>query len=91
MRYIIMTRKESIAKVVIDHIAEEMEIKTSLLHMGTTFESLKEEGLNSLFFVKIIIDLEQTLNVSFEDNKLILTLYETIGDLIDYILQQENC
>lgn len=82
-----MNNKNDVAKIVIDHLANEMEIESTEIRLEDSFEILKAKGLNSMFFVKIIVDLEQILNINFEDDKLILDLYETIEDLVDYILE----
>ena len=45
-----------------------------------------EDGIvNSLEFVSIVIELETEFDIEFDDDMLLISSYENIGQLVDYI------
>lgn len=55
---------------------------------------LEELYLDSITFVKVIIMIEEQYNICFDFDKLLLSKYTYVSDIIDYILalisQKEN-
>lgn len=52
--------------------------------------SLKEVGINSLNFIKIVVELEKEFEFEFDDEKLAYKSFNTINDLIDYVESKYN-
>jgi acyl carrier protein len=48
-------------------------------------ESLKILSVNSIQFIKIVVECEQIFKIEFDDEKLDFNLYETIADLVNYV------
>lgn len=52
-----------------------------------TLESvLIDLAINSVDYIKIIIDIENEFNIEFDDNDLTPGTFQTIGNMVDYIL-----
>lgn len=51
-----------------------------------------EDGIvNSLEFVSIVIELETEFDIEFDDDMLLISSYENIEQLVDYISQKVEC
>lgn len=46
--------------------------------------------MNSISFVEMIILLEDEFNFEFDDDSLIISKFQTIGDIIDYVSSKSN-
>lgn len=46
--------------------------------------------MNSISFVEMIILLEDEFNFEFDDDRLIISKFQTIGDVIDYVSSKSN-
>ena len=53
------------------------------IHFESTENSFAELGVDSIMFVTIIIELEDTLNISFSDNIPLMSECETVNELIE--------
>lgn len=51
----------------------------------TLNSNLKDNGVNSMNFIQLVISLEETLEVEFEDAQLNINQYDTLEDLVLYI------
>ena len=51
---------------------------------------LSEIGVNSITFIKIIVTIEETFDIEFEDDYLDYEQFDTIQDVCDYIAQLKN-
>lgn len=49
---------------------------------------LVECGLNSLYFVKLVVRLEEKLHIEFDDDYLDIKKFKTFYDLVDYVLKK---
>lgn len=74
--------------------AIELEIRESLKkHVKTTVdfdtlglnEKLEEAGVNSIDFIKVIGDLEMKFEISFSDDDVELSQYETLESLVQFV------
>jgi Phosphopantetheine attachment site. len=54
----------------------------NLLHMP-----LKDIGINSLNFVKIVVEIEDELDIEFDDTAIIESKYQNLLELINYVLR----
>ncbi len=50
--------------------------------------NLLEYGVNSLLFIRIVVNIENQLDLEFDIAYLNLEKYVTLNDLIDYIAEQ---
>ena len=46
---------------------------------------LEEVDLDSITFITIIVELEKKYKIEFDDEKMLVSNYKTIGDLIEYV------
>ena len=53
-------------------------------------ESLKENGVDSLMLIKIIIGLEEKYNIIFEDNDLYIKKFDTLDDLVAFVVKKTD-
>ena len=59
-------------------IADKLDIDPGTITMESSFESLK---VDSLDMVEIVMDIEETFDVTIENNEKL----RTVGDLVEYI------
>ena len=49
--------------------------------------NLKQLGLNSLTYIKVIVGIEKELYIMFDDDELDIEGFETVGDFIERVKQ----
>lgn len=70
---------EKIVEIIKSHSEEDLQQENVL-------ELSFEDGIvNSLGFVSIVIELETEFDIEFDDDMLLISSYENIGQLVDYI------
>ena len=47
-------------------------------------------GIDSISFIKLVISLENEFSFEFDDDKLLISAFTTVGDLIEYIKLKRN-
>lgn len=52
----------------------------------TENSSLEDMAMDSLDFVKLVVDLEETFEVEFEEEMLSVNKYEIVRDLVEYVM-----
>lgn len=57
------------------------------INMETDFCSI---GIDSITFIKVVVELENTFNFAFDDEKLLLSCFPTIKSMIEYVKQKRN-
>lgn len=73
------TIAEKVVEIIKSHCEEDFSLENVL---GLSFDT----GIvNSLEFVSIVIDLELEFDIEFDDDMLLISSYENIGQLVDYI------
>lgn len=71
--------EEKIVEIIKSHSEADLQQKNVL-------ELSFEDGIvNSLEFVSIVIELETEFDIEFDDDMLLISSYEKIGQLVDYI------
>ena len=78
-----MDVKQQIREIIKNHL----EDKRGLYQFGDE-DSLSTLQINSLIFMKIIIDLEDKYEIEFDFDKLDINSFRTINNLYDYIIQK---
>lgn len=56
----------------------------------TKNSKIKELSLDSLSFVQIIVNLEREFCIEFDDEKLNINLYTTVGELMEAVEETVN-
>lgn len=75
--------KSIIERKVVDIIKKNSSEELSI---NNILERSFSDGIvNSLEFVGIVVDLEAEFNIEFDDDMLLTSSYENIGQLADYI------
>ncbi|NMM55490.1 acyl carrier protein [Paenibacillus aquistagni] len=55
------------------------------MNKNTKLDSL---AIDSISFIRIIVEIEETLNIQFDDDFLMIEQYKTIGDLEEYLARK---
>lgn len=72
-----MDIKNKVISIIKDSIPGDTEV--------TPKKSLQEMEIDSITFIKIVVELETTFDFEFVDEKLILSAFSTVQDMIDYV------
>lgn len=72
-----------INKTLRDVIGEVLE--TSLTDDSLNKYKLKNLGINSISFIKLVVIIEQKFGIEFEDDKLDFNSYDTFDSIVAYI------
>lgn len=80
--------KSEVATRIINYLAQELEIDAKIIDLNDSLEKYEDYGLNSIYFVRIVIELEKMFTINFEDDYLILENYKSVNDLVNYILKK---
>ena len=51
---------------------------------------LRDLGLNSLLFIKVVVRLEVEFDVDFEDESMDINAFVVVDDIVKYIESQQN-
>ena len=76
-----MKYQDEITKIIKDII-----ILTETIENIRIDTNLQDVGMDSISFIKVIIEIESYFNIEFPDEKLIITQAGTIKDLCDIII-----
>lgn len=52
--------------------------------------SFDELHLNSIAFIQIVVEIENTFQIEFDDNHLSTELFSNIKDLVNYVNEKSN-
>lgn len=74
--------REEISSIVKNYLEENSLVELNDDWQGKTFD---ENGIDSLLFMKIIIMLEEKLDVVFEDEFLLMGTYSNISDFLQKV------
>lgn len=66
-------------------LIENIKKITRATHEITLNDSLESLQVNSITFIKIIIALEEEFGIEFEDDKLLVTNFSSVGDIAIYL------
>lgn len=79
-------KTNSIHDNIMDQIASVLEIDPAAIGLEQTFEELE---IDSILFIRIVVQCETALEIQFEDEMLLMSKFDTIGTLADYV--QSRC
>lgn len=77
---VVMTQEQTILEKVKEMIVDRFGVQEDKVTPIMTFDDL---GADSLDVVELVMELEDTFNVQFEDDK--IEQLSNIGDAVDYI------
>ena len=75
--------KNIIAEKIVEIIKSNSE--EDLPHENVLKLSFEDGIVNSLEFVSIVIELETEFDIEFDDDMILTSSYENVGQLVDYI------
>ncbi|AIQ67616.1 phosphopantetheine-binding protein [Paenibacillus graminis] len=52
--------------------------------------SLQDAGINSLGFIRLVVEIENAFHMQFEDDMLNIELFHSLQDLVAYIEREVN-
>ena len=79
-----MHKLESINAFVLEFVADALNIDISKLKLESEFENIK---LDSVIFIKLIVECEAKFEVEFEDEKLFVEEFTDISSFTNYIYE----
>ncbi|WP_026475905.1 acyl carrier protein [Alkaliphilus transvaalensis] len=81
-KYDINTVQEGVIKI----LKRDKKVQDKEITLDTDLVSL---GLNSIQFVKLVIALEQDFDCEFDDEKLNLSDFKTVREIVEYVMNVE--
>lgn len=66
----------------IKQIADILELDAEKIHPEQTLEELE---VDSIIFIRLVVMCETSFGLQFEDEMLLLSKFETIGDFMAYV------
>ncbi len=79
--------KEKIAEKLCEIIKEILKDQEQDTNLVTCERPLNEIGINSIYFISLVVQSEVEFEVEFEDDFLDLDNFTDINSIADYILQ----
>lgn len=74
--------REKVFNELAGKIAEILDDKDLTLHDDTLLENV---GMNSISFIKLLVFIEDTYDIEFDDEDLIIQKYVVYADIIDKV------
>ena len=72
-------------KLILQDVIEEFAIDLSKIEDSSI---LSDFGMNSIYFVLFVIQIEEGFEIEFEDEYLDRDPFSTFGDIVNYIYQK---
>lgn len=72
-------------KLILQDVIEEFAIDLSKIEDSSI---LSDFGMNSIYFVLFVIQIEEGFEIEFEDEYLDMDHFSTFGDIVNYIYQK---
>lgn len=74
---------------VLEHeLIERIKIVTNKTNVSMDSRLVDNLEVDSLSFIRLVVDLETNLKIRFDDSDLLLDLYPTVSDLHEYFIKQ---
>lgn len=80
-----LTNNISMSKEVENKICDiinQISKKKCVLSYNTRYEEI---GLDSFGFIRLVVELEKEFDIEFEDDMLLDTIFETVGNIVDFV------
>ncbi len=75
---------------IVEQIATIIETNIDFIHNIGMNDDLEELGINSLSFIRIVVEIEEKFNLEFEDGDLSYEKFSTIEDIANYIIEKNQ-
>ena len=72
----------TIEKKVISVFEDILELEPGTVKMEETFE---EREIDSILFIRLVVQCETEFNIQFEDEMLLITKFPNVGTFVDYV------
>lgn len=76
---------DDITKKVVNIVNDVIKPKTNTEIDINTKSSLSDLGIDSISFIRIIVAIEEAFNFEFDDDMLLITVFQTINDFVVYV------
>lgn len=70
--------------------AGDAVVQTNGIDFSREQISLQEAGINSLGFIRLVVEIENAFQIQFEDDMLDIQLFHSLQDLVAYIEREVN-
>ncbi len=77
---------DSMHEKIMEQVASVLEIDPAAIGLEQTLQELE---IDSILFIRIVVQCETALEIQFEDEMLLMSKFDTIGMLVDYV--QSRC
>lgn len=71
-----------IEEKIVEQIGEMLEVDSAEIHLEQTLEELE---IDSILFIRLVVMCETSFQIQFEDEMLLMTKFNAIGDFVAYI------
>lgn len=73
---------------IIELISQKVDCDNKINLCGES--SFDELHLNSIAFIQIVVEIENTFQIEFDDDHLSTEFFNSIKDLVDYVNERKN-
>lgn len=77
---------DSMHEKIMEQVASVLEIDPAAIGLEQTLQELE---IDSILFIRIVVQCETALEIQFEDEMLLMSKFDTIGMFVDYV--QSRC
>lgn len=77
---------DSMHENIMEQVASVLEIDPAAIGLEQTLQELE---IDSILFIRIVVQCETALEIQFEDEMLLMSKFDTIGMFVDYV--QSRC
>ena len=74
--------KMNIEKRVIGVFEEILELESGMVELEQTFE---EREIDSILFIRLVVQCETEFNIQFEDEMLLMTKFPNVSTFVEYV------
>lgn len=83
----LVVARMNVTNFVSEKIADLIK-KPELKHLLNLSDRMLDFGMNAKIFIQLIVEIEQRYDIYFRDNELWLNGFNSIGDLVDRIVEE---
>lgn len=83
----LVVARMNVTNFVSEKIADLLK-KPELKHLLNLSDRMLDFGMNAKIFIQLIVEIEQQYDIYFRDNELWLDGFNSIGDLVDRIVEE---
>ena len=80
-----MSNINNIEQEIIKIFADILEVNIEYVQLNSTFDELK---IDSILFIRLVVQCETEFNIQFEDEMLLLSKYTEVLTFINYVQER---